>query len=368
MTQTRAAVQVQDVRTISRPRQQYIGWPTLGRLRDGRLLAVCSGGREHHVCPFGQVQMLESRDEGETWSWARTLVDGQLDDRDAGVLQTPAGTLLVNWFTSTAWEHLLRDVPEAFAKLPADEQAEWKRRLVPVTPEVRRRELGCWAIRSTDGGVTWSGKIDTIANSPHGPCMLRDGRILYVGRRRFIDEINPYGGPFCEQLGASVSDDDGLSWRWIGNISAMPGHSVHQYHEAHAVQSADGRVIAHLRNHNEPHKFHMLQTESSDGGVTWSEPRSLGFYGYPPHLLRLEDGRLMTTFGRRLDPKGNQISLSEDHGRTWSEPVSINTDSQGDLGYPSTVQLGGNRFATLWYDTPAGATQTVLRLARWTLG
>ena len=36
----------------------------------------------------------------------------------------------------------------------------------------------------------------------------------------------------------------------------------------------------------------MLQTESKDGGRTWSPLRALNFVGYPPHLLRLRDGRL----------------------------------------------------------------------------
>jgi hypothetical protein len=54
--------------------QFYHGWPTVVRRRSGELLLVYSGGREAHVCPFGRVELMNSRDQGTTWSWPRTLL------------------------------------------------------------------------------------------------------------------------------------------------------------------------------------------------------------------------------------------------------------------------------------------------------
>lgn len=360
-------IEVEDVQTISRPAQGYVGWPTVTRCSDGRLLAVCSGGRQKHVCPFGQVHYLESRDDGDNWTWARVLVDGAIDDRDAGVLQTQRGTLLVNWFTSLAWEDFLDNRPEHNAKLTAEQLAEWHRRKAGLTDAIRQSETGCWVIRSTDGGVTWSLKINTVAYSPHGPLLLRDGRLLYPGRRRAATPPGLGGSPANDEIGVSVSEDDGLTWRWLSNFAPMPGHRTGDYHEPHGVEAADGRIIVHIRNQNELHKLDVLQVESSDGGETWSAPRSLGFYGLPAHLLRLRDGRLMTTTGHRREPRGNRVAISEDHGRTWLPPLHLNTDSVGDLGYPSTVQLDDNRFLTIWYDGIEGAVMTQLRQSRWRL-
>ena len=64
------------------------GWPTLARCRNGQLLLVCSGGREAHVCPFGRVELMRSHDQGQTWTWPEIVMDGPIDDRDAGVLET----------------------------------------------------------------------------------------------------------------------------------------------------------------------------------------------------------------------------------------------------------------------------------------
>jgi hypothetical protein len=76
-------------------------------------------------------------------------------------------------------------------------------------------------------------------------------------------------------------------------------------------------LIAHIRNHNTPNDRETLQSESTDGGKTWSTPRPIGVWGLPSHLLRLADGRLVMTYGYRRDPRGNHARVSRDHGLTW---------------------------------------------------
>jgi hypothetical protein len=62
----------------------------------------------------------------------------------------------------------------------------------------------------------------------------------------------------------------------------------------------------HIRNHNKPNAGETLQSESSDGGKTWSEPHPIGVWGLPSFLLRLRDDRLLMTYGHRRAPLGNQ--------------------------------------------------------------
>ena len=81
----------------------YHGWPTLANVGNDKLVIVCSGDREAHVDPYGKVLMYESCDKGKTWSAPTILANGPLDDRDAGIMVTPAGTWLVNYFTSMAF-------------------------------------------------------------------------------------------------------------------------------------------------------------------------------------------------------------------------------------------------------------------------
>jgi hypothetical protein len=347
---------------ISRERRQYHGWPTLTCRRNGQLVVVCSGGREQHVCPFGRVEMIVSNDQGATWSWPRIVLDSPIDDRDAGVLETARGTLLVTTFTSLAYEPLLKEMEAKAAKDPASVSADrltaWRSAHNALTADERQAELGQWMISSADGGRTWSPRYASIVNSPHGPVQLADGRLLYAGKELWTG---------AKRVGVCQSQDDGRSWQWLADIPPREEDSIAEYHELHAVETADGRLIAHIRNHNQANAGETLQSESTDGGRTWSVPKSIGVWGLPSHLLRLKSGHLVMSYGHRRAPLGNQARVSFDHGRTWSEPLVISSDGiSGDLGYPSTVELDDGTLLTVWYEHQADAPG-VLRQARWKL-
>jgi hypothetical protein len=350
--------EVDEVRTISWQPDVYHGWPTLTRLRSGRLMVVWSGGREEHVCPFGRVECLTSDDDGVTWTWPRVLLDGAIDDRDAGILETAKGSLLVTTFSSLAYEPTLTQW-EQDANADAERTARWQAARDRLTAEQRQRELGTWMIRSTDGGLTWSSRYDCLVNSPHGPIQLSDGSILYAGRELWSD--NP-------RVGVACSHDDGVTWEWLAEIPARDGDNPDDYHELHAIETEDNRIIAQIRNHNPANEGETLQCESSDGGMTWSKPVSIGIWGLPSHLMRMSDDRLLMTYGHRRDPLGNQARLSEDQGRTWSEPMVIyGSGTTGDLGYPSTVQLDDGSLLTVWYEVAPGDAKASLRQAKWRL-
>ena len=354
------------MKVISQQPEFYHGWPTVARRKNGELWLSWSGGRESHVCPFGQVHAMTSHDDGTTWTWPRVLLDTAIDDRDSGVIETAKGTLLVTTFTSLAYEDRLKqallaakstDNGTAKPAMPPEQLAKWTAAHSRLGDTARKAELGEWLIRSTDGGKSWSTRIPTIVNSPHGPIQLADGRLLYAGKHLWTDD---------KKIGVCESKDDGLTWQWLAEIPARKGDTVAKaYHELHAVEATNGTIIAQIRNHNETDKGWTLQTESADGGRTWSEPHAITF-GIPSHLLRLRDDRLLMTYGHRRAPFGNQARISTDHGKSWSEPVIISGDGiGGDLGYPSTVELADGTLLTVWYETMAQPKLAVLRQARW---
>ena len=92
----------------------------------------------------------------------------------------------------------------------------------------------------------------------------------------------------------------------------------------------------------------------------------IGVWGTPSFLTRLRNGNLLMTYGYRRAPFGNQARVSEDGGKTWSEPLTISGDGMGgDLGYPSTVELADGTLLTAWYETMKGNSHAVLRQAHW---
>lgn len=357
------AVRVHSIRVISRNDGYYCGWPTLTRRSNGQLILVWSGGREQHVCPFGRVDAMKSDDEGKTWSWPRTLLDGAIDDRDAGVLETASGSLLVTTFTSLAYVdyELKKAIRQQGTEQgwSEDRLRNWLAVHERMSEEQRRSELGQWMIRSTDGGITWSERYPSIVNSPHGPIQLSDGRQLYAGVKLWDPS---------RLVGVCQSVDDGQSWKWLAEIPTRPGDDPKNYHELHAVEATDGTIVVQIRNHNTTNHRETLQCESKDGGKTWTMPHSINVWGLPSHLLRLSDGRLLMSYGYRRKPFGIQARLSQDSGESWSKPLSIASDGVGgDLGYPSTVELPGGKLLTVWYERMKTSPKAVLRQAEWSV-
>ncbi|HRE84438.1 MAG TPA: sialidase family protein [Opitutaceae bacterium] len=338
----------------------YNGWPTLARQKNGSLIVVWSGGRDAHVCPFGRVESMSSQDEGKNWSWPRVLFDSAIDDRDAGVLVTARGTLLVTSFNS-----LVYNTPRNREKYP-QQKDKWDRHERGLSVANKERAHLAYLLRSEDGGTTWSTAQLIPVSSPHGPLQLDDGRLLYPGVQRA--GADPHDPTATRRIGVWESKDDGHTWTFLSPLPARPGDNPNDYHEFHGVQASNGTIVVQIRSHADESNRQMLQTLSTDGGRTWSVPRTLGIFGYPPHLMRLRDGRLLVSYDHRRAPYGVQARVSTDAGTTWSEPLAITSNAvKLDQGYPSTVELGNGQLLTVWYEIPPGAKKAVLKQARWSL-
>ena len=100
--------------------------------------------------------------------------------------------------------------------------------------------------------TTWSAPFRVPLNSPHGPCALSDGRLIYAGKQLWSEGT---------KVGVAESKDDGKTWTWLSDIPARQGDRVAEYHELHAVEAKDGTIICHIRNHNPQNKGETLQCE-----------------------------------------------------------------------------------------------------------
>jgi hypothetical protein len=342
------------VKTISHQSTLYHGWPTVAAGQGGTLFLVYSGGREYHVCPFGRVDMMISKDGGESWSWPRTVTDSLIDDRDTGICATKSGALLVSFYTSLAYqqhmnapERLLASVfgPELEATL-----ARWRAAELGATQAERQADVGHWLMRSADQGRTWTARYKVLGYNPHGPIALADGRVFYAAADG-------------KKAAAWISADDGLTWTQAGDLPVRAG-------ELHAVEAGDGTLIVQVRDKlamSDGTKQRTLQTESHDGGKTWSKPRFVTD-GYPPHLVRLKDNTLVLTYGSRTAPLGIRGKMSRDHGQSWSQEFFLTDDAPNwDVGYPSTAQLPDGSLVTVWYEAPANNYHAALRQAKWRL-
>jgi sialidase-1 len=342
------------VRKISHQDSLYHGWATVAAGRDGALFLVFSGGREYHVCPFGRVDLMISKDGGESWSWPRTVADSLTDDRDTGICVTGSGVLLASFYTSIAYQQHMNAPERLLASVFGAELnatlARWKAAELGATPAERKADVGHWLIQSTDQGRTWTARYKAPGYNPHGPVALADGRVFYAASDG-------------KKAAAWISADDGLTWSHAGDLPTRAG-------ELHAIEAGDGTLLVQVRDKlatNNGVKQRTLQTESRDGGKTWSKQRFVTD-GYPPHLVRLKDNTLVLTYGSRTAPLGMRAMISRDHGQSWSREFLLTDDAPNwDLGYPSTAQLPDGSLVTVWYEAPANRHYAALRQAKWRL-
>jgi sialidase-1 len=334
---------------------RYLGWPTIAKTRQGRLLVSFSGDRDSHICPYGKTQLITSDDDGKTWSEPETINNTPLDDRDAGLIQTKKGTLVVSWFTSMVFEGkktAMKNHPPLYNK--------YARIGEKIPAETKKQWLGNWVRRSEDMGKTWLEPVRTVGTAPHGPINLKNGDLLYVSTGLWENQ---------PAIITERSTDDGKSWKVIGRLPNQ-NYPISTLAEPHVVELSSSKLIAMIRNEPKDvsQKF-LLQSESTDGGKTWSDMKSTGIWGYPPHLMQLKNGWLLVVYGCRKVPYGERACISKDEGKTWDTDNEINLSNAAsrDLGYPSSVQLNDGSILTVFYQAPKLGEPACIMSTHWKL-
>jgi hypothetical protein len=155
------------------------------------------------------------------------------------------------------------------------------------------------------------------------------------------------GRPICAR-----TTDGGKSWELVSTIGPEPVGSAIM---PSTVRLSARDLVTTIRRGGEAEKRSswIEAWASPDNGRSWSllgEPVPDTGEGNPPHLLKLADGRLCLTYGRRARPFGIFARLSSDGGRSWSDPIVLRDDGGGrDLGYPRSVQRRDGKVVTIYY-------------------
>ncbi|MEA3476678.1 MAG: sialidase family protein [Bacteroidota bacterium] len=274
----------------------FVAWPGVTRLKAGRWLLTFSSGYWHGSPPLteeilkdpecrklfdkwkkigmpfinaprgGRAHIMHSDDQGQTWSDPKTLIDTELDDRHPTILELDDGTLLCTIFT-----YRFQGVAQ-----------------------VRY-------ILSQDQGQTWSDPIELPGNAASfgngSAILLSDGTIVLVAE---LDSPK-------REIGIYRSSDRGKTFK-----SASIVKTDHELFEPTVAELKDGRLVMITRRNSDI-------CWSDDGGLTWTDPVSIGVDLFDPHLLLMPNGVLACFHGSY---KGGalRVILSPDNGRTWHGP------------------------------------------------
>jgi len=350
--------QTQVVMSNPRSPHNYFAWPSITRLQNGKLAAVASGYRLRHVCPFGKTVIAYSENEGETYTSPAPVIDTALDDRDGGILAFGERGVIVTSFNNTVEMQRNRREATPYSQAYLD----------IVTPEAEARDLGSTFRISHDCGVTFGEIRKSPITSPHGPTQLSDGSVLWVGRTYDIDR-EP------DEIRAYTVDPKSGEMTLVGKIPPLPTEEeVYEVCEPHAIQLPNGRIIAHIRVHTVPSGsklpagITLYQSESDDGGKTWTTPHALlgRMGGAPSHLMLHSSGALISTYACRAKPYSILAMVSLDGGASWQTDLLLHENGVSpDLGYPSTVELRDGSLLTVFYAHPTADAPAVILQQKW---
>lgn len=329
----------------------FIGWESVVRLSGGDMLCSFSAGYWHVSFPSpidvtpdlleifrrdgfpaevdaptgGRALLCRSSDGGRAWTRPETLVDTPGDDRHPVIVENRDGSLLCVFFVIDNWY--------GYASPPAG----------------RHKNSRVAAIRSTDGGRTWSEPV--YMPSPFAyydrmcgkPVVLAGGHVL----------LPTYGMDAWGQaveLGLYRSEDAGRSWRFVSRLKAAKT----ELDEPALTLAADGTLVMIARPDGEI-------AFSRDEGETWSKPQPFGLSMDAPCLLTLRDGTLVCLFGWGATG-GIQMMWSDDRGRTWTVPAADRGFKIDDSTYVYTIgcELPDGSIYLVYYDPNGKQTSTAI--------
>ncbi len=340
---------------------RYQGWPSVCVDENGVLYAVSSSYRLGHICPFGKNVMYTS-ENGEDWSSPYIINDSIMDDRDVGILSLGDGKLLMSYFYNPPSYYYDYFTTNTATTEILERLEEWRH-----LPEEQQIRGGSYVRLSRDNGTTWEEPVWVPVTSPHGPVLLSDGRLLYVGNEWYTDGIAEEDYDTNAML-AFVSEDEGQTWEYLSRVNYRATGLY--LCEPYAVELPDGTILLALRGQgaSAAYEFTVYLSRSTNGGKTWTMPEETGFCGSPPHLLVHSSGAVVLTYGRREAPCGVRARISYDNGKTWSEEVILNDRSpDSDCGYPCSAELPDGSIVTVYYQKYQEGESTSILYTKWWL-
>jgi hypothetical protein len=141
------------------------------------------------------------------------------------------------------------------------------------------------------------------------------------------------------------SDDGGENWEYYSTLAFDPA-SIIDYEEPALLRLRDGRLVSTMRTHVNPSgdAKAMVVVVSEDDGFSWTPPKWTNIWGYPSEMIPLADGRYLLIYGYRRPPYGVRGCVSED-GITWDARNEFVVREGGVPGRSESERPGSSRIS-----------------------
>lgn len=342
---------------------EYVSFPNLATLNDGRVICAFRHaqerqqqyGRVTHIDPTAKDVFIVSEDGGFTFdNVIQTIVDDAMSDQDPCVNVLSDGRIIVTYFR---WN--LCPIGEGTTKWGKKEFDAYGRVLwdkYDCMPDG-----ACYSI-SDDNGKTWKQYNPLrIPNVPEGAGVR--GNIIELDNG---DLIMPYYASLrvgeLSRSGLVISRNHGETWEYLSDM-AFDSNCEKNYLEPGIYKTPSGKIVGLFRTQTDFRKpgvdfeetyLNLHISESFDNGKTFGEVKEIkGLWGSSPfHALRLQDNRVLLSYGWRKEPFGIRVRICDpelEHIEDGEEIILRDDAPNGDLGYPHAILLKDGTVLVSYY-------------------
>jgi len=199
---------------------------------------------------------------------------------------------------------------------------------------------------STDKGHSWDGPIKLPEMGTKGIAARTD--YIIDGKNEcllFLTAAKSNGKEGRPMMAKTI--DGGITWSFVSWISPELEGSNYAIMPA-SVRLSPSEILVSIRRNKSIEAYY-----SADNGLSWQkqiDPVENTGEGNPPAMLKMKDGRICIIWGSRKEPFSMLAKISNDKGKSWSEPYVLRGDGNSrDMGYPRAVQRPDGKIVAVYY-------------------
>ncbi|CAN5461228.1 hypothetical protein BH09VER1_BH09VER1_25520 [soil metagenome] len=287
--------------------------------------AIRAGGQTLDLSAYGRYLRHDLFTREEVFSEARAFTK----ESTSSLVQVSNARFLLAWVEHESegiWLGERRErvwsEPRVVAKI--SEAPHWNPVLVRAEDDTlrlyfktgaERSRCQSWVMKSRDEGATWEDAVP-FGESPYGA----------VKNKVVVCKGGAWKAPNAggSEAWVDVSKDKGATWQRAGGV----GLEAETFADGKEIRPALWESTAGLQMMLASARGKIFQTDSADGGKTWTAVREteLPHAGGGLDVARLDDGTLALVFC----PRANRlaIALSRDNGATW--PNRLELEEEGE--------------------------------------